>query len=104
MAAKSTRRRRNSASTRRRKSGSKRGRRRQRRRSGGGSNIAQLTSHSGKTVGQLVNELNSVANRLGKLVSSTAATGVGAVQDVAQEGLQQQQQPSDLRRYAQQAA
>jgi len=69
------------------------GRRKTRRSSN--SNIAQLTSNSGKTVTELVNELNNVTSRLGQILSNS----VGAAQNVEQALPQ-----SNLRRSFQEAA
>lgn len=44
-----------------------------------------MTASSGKTVGELVNELSMIVNQLGNLVVSTTTAGTNAVEHVAQQ-------------------
>jgi hypothetical protein len=47
--------------------------------------ISNVTASSGKTVGELVNELNMVVKQLGNLVAGTTAAGTNAAGHVAQQ-------------------
>jgi hypothetical protein len=47
--------------------------------------ISNVTARSGKTVGELVNELNMIVKQLGNLVAGTAAVGTNAAGHVAQQ-------------------
>jgi hypothetical protein len=47
--------------------------------------VSNLTASSGKTVGELVNELNMIVKQLGNLVAGTTAAGTNAVEHVAQQ-------------------
>jgi hypothetical protein len=47
--------------------------------------ISNVTTSSGKTVGELVNELNMIVKQLGNLVAGTAAVGTNAAGHVAQQ-------------------
>ena len=44
-----------------------------------------MTASSGKTVGELVNELSMIVKQLGNLVVGTTAAGTNAVEHVAQQ-------------------
>jgi hypothetical protein len=45
--------------------------------------VSNLTASSGKTVGELVNELSMIVKQLGNLVVGTTAAGTSAVEHVA---------------------
>jgi hypothetical protein len=45
--------------------------------------VSNLTASSGKTVGELVNELSMIVKQLGNLVVGTTAAGTNAVEHVA---------------------
>ena len=47
--------------------------------------VSNVTTSSGKTVGELVNELNMVVKQLGNLVAGTTAAGTNAAGHVAQQ-------------------
>lgn len=47
--------------------------------------VSNVTTSSGKTVGELVNELSMIVNQLGNLVKSTTAAGTNAAGHVAQQ-------------------
>jgi hypothetical protein len=47
--------------------------------------VSNVTTSSGKTVGELVNELNMIVKQLGNLVVGTTAAGTNAVEHVAQQ-------------------
>lgn len=47
--------------------------------------ISNVTTSSGKTVGELVNELNMVVKQLGNLVAGTTAAGTNVAGHVAQQ-------------------
>jgi hypothetical protein len=47
--------------------------------------VSNVTASSGKTVGELVNELSMIVNQLGNLVVSTTAAGTNAVGHAAQQ-------------------
>jgi hypothetical protein len=49
------------------------------------SSVSNLTASSGKTVGELVNELNMIVKQLGNLVAGTTAAGTSTVEHVAQQ-------------------
>jgi hypothetical protein len=47
--------------------------------------ISNVTTSSGKTVGELVNELNMVVKQLGNIVAGSTAAGTNAAGHVAQQ-------------------
>ena len=47
--------------------------------------VSNVTTSSGKTVGELVNELNMVVKQLGNLVAGTTAAGTNAAGHVAHQ-------------------
>ena len=47
--------------------------------------ISNVTASSGKTVGELVNELNMVVKQLGNLIAGTTAAGTNVAGHVAQQ-------------------
>jgi hypothetical protein len=73
--------------------GGKRGRRKSRKNSKnsiqrsepGPSNVAHITSTSGKTVRELVSDLSVIASQLGNLVATSAVTGASALRQGGQQ-------------------
>ena len=51
----------------------------------GTTSISNVTARSGKTVGELVNELNMIVKQLGNIVVGTTAAGTNAAGHVAQQ-------------------
>jgi hypothetical protein len=71
--------------TRKRRKGAKRNKNDLERSNSSPSNVANITSTSGKSVKELVNDLSIIANQLGNLVASSGAASAAAIRQGGQQ-------------------